>query len=82
MSQERMHMSKLREVLRLHFSCRLSNRKIGRALNISPSTVGYYIKGVKKAALSWQQCQHLDDKELVSQLRVSMVGNLDITPNY
>ena len=68
MSQERVTMNKLREVLRLHFESRLSNRQIGRALKLAPSTVGYYVKAAAVAKLTWQACLGLTDQELIAQL--------------
>lgn len=64
MSTERVKMSKVREVLRLKFSAKLSHRKIGRALNISPGTVSYYAQAAAQANLSWPLPAGLDDEQL------------------
>ena len=68
MSQERLSMKKLRDVLRLHYECNLSNRKISRALKISATTVGHYIKAAHAANLVWSTSNHLKDSALVALL--------------
>ena len=64
MSQERLSMKKLKEVLRLHFECNLSNRKIARALKISATTVGSYVKAVHSAEINWSDIVSLDDTSI------------------
>ncbi len=44
MSQERLTLRKIREILRLKEEVGLSNRAIARANNISNSTVGEYLR--------------------------------------
>ena len=68
MSQERLKMKQLRDVLRLHFECKLSNRSIARALKISATTVGSYIKSVQESKLSWVETSTLDDQDLMQHL--------------
>jgi response regulator of citrate/malate metabolism len=43
MTQERLTMRKIQEVLRLKWACRLSNREIARSCSISHSTVQEYL---------------------------------------
>ena len=68
MSQERLSMKKLKEVLRLHFECKLSNRTIGRALGLSPTTVGNYTRATQLARLNWQQLSRLTNQEIVCEI--------------
>jgi transposase len=68
MSQERLGMKKLRDVLRLHYECELSNRKIARALKLSPTTVGYYVKASQQSALDWEAISRLNDQDLIHTL--------------
>ena len=68
MSQERLKMKKLRDVLRLHFDCKLSNRKIAGALRISATTVGSYIKSAQNTNLHWDELRKLDDAGLMKCL--------------
>lgn len=68
MSQERLRMKKLREVLRLHFECKLTNRKIAKALSLSPTTISSYIKATKLAHLDWNQVAQLSDSQLTEMI--------------
>ena len=51
MSQERLTMRKVSEVLRLKWECKLSNRAIARSCSISHSTVGEYLWRAQEAGL-------------------------------
>jgi len=53
MTQERLTMRKIHEVLRLKWECGLSNRAIARSCSISHSTVGEYLRRAQEAGLSW-----------------------------
>ena len=68
MSQGRLTMKKLREVLRLHFECKLTNRKIAKALSLSPTTVGSYLLAAEIAELQWQEASALNDAELIARI--------------
>lgn len=70
MSQERLKMKKIRDVLRLHFECQLSNRSIARALNISTTTVGSYIKSAQESQKPWSDMCNLDDPDLMQHLEI------------
>ncbi len=68
MPTERIKMKKLRELLRLKFSAKLTHRQIGKALNVSPGTVSYYVQAAALAKVSWPLPESLDDEELRSLL--------------
>lgn len=68
MCQARLTMKKLREVLRLKYDCQLKHRQIGRAANISPSTVSYYTQAFKQAGLQWPLPEEMSDSELTLKL--------------
>lgn len=68
MSQERLSMRKLKEVLRLSYECKLSNRKIARALKLSATTVGYYLNAAKAAEIKWSAVIGLDEQALFKKL--------------
>lgn len=68
MSQEKLSMKKLKEVLRLHFECNLGNRKIARALKVSATTVGNYINAAQQANISWSNIVNLNDIAIQEQL--------------
>ena len=53
MTQERLTMRKIAEVLRLKWGCRLSNRAVARSCSISHSTVAEYLRRAQEAELSW-----------------------------
>lgn len=68
MSQERLPVRKIREVLRLHHEAGLSNRAIARVCRVSNSTVGEYLARAEKAGISWPLPGELKEKELYRQL--------------
>ncbi len=64
MPAERLSMRKIREVLRLHFACGLSKRRIARAVGIGPTSAGEYIARARRAAVGWPLPGELDDAAL------------------
>ena len=68
MPAERITMRKIREVLRLKFECRLSNRKIAHSTSVARSTVGDYIQRAKTAGLGWPLPEDMDDAQLEKSL--------------
>lgn len=64
MAAERIYMNKLCELLRLKFQAKLKHRQIGRALNVSPGTVSYYVQAAKAVGLNWPLPDELDDDAL------------------
>ena len=67
MAQGRLTMRKTREILRLKASG-LSNRAIGRALQVSNSTVGAYLKRAKQAGMSWPLEKDLSEEQVFQRL--------------
>jgi Mn-dependent DtxR family transcriptional regulator len=53
MPQRRPTMRKIRDLLRLHFDCSLSNKRIGEALGVSKSCVYKALERFKKSGLVW-----------------------------
>jgi len=64
MSQGRLSMRKINEVLRLKWSCNLSNRSIGRSCQISHSTVCEYLRRAEAAGLKWPLPEDIDEENL------------------
>ena len=65
MPAERLPMRKIREVLRLRWSCGVGERPTARACQMARSTVGEYVKRARRAGLSsWEAVKMLDDVEL------------------
>lgn len=63
MPAERLTMRKIREVFRLKFDCKLSNRKIAKSCLIARSTVAEYLFRFQQAALSWPLPEEMDDTQ-------------------
>ena len=64
MTQERLSMRKIAEVLRLKWECRLTNREIARSCSISHSTVSEYVKRAEAAGIQWPIPEALSEDEL------------------
>lgn len=60
-------MRMIREILRLHYSCKLSNRKISNALGCSRWAADEYIKQARAKNLAWPLPQELDDDDRLEQ---------------
>ena len=57
-------MLKMKEILRLHYEGKLSNRKISKALNVSHSVVNDYIKEFKNSNKEYRDIASLHDSEI------------------
>ena len=68
MPTRRISMPKFRKVLRLSFQARLSNREIARALGLSHTSVGSYLRRAGQAGLAWPLAEDLTDAELEKRL--------------
>lgn len=79
MPRERVSMRKLRELLRLHFDLKLSQRQIAHSINIGQSTVWDYLARFTRAGLSWPLPAELTETELESAL-FSSVGKSQQAP--
>ncbi len=61
-------MRKIKEVLRLRFECRLSEREIARSCQISRTTVTDYLRRATIARLNWTEASALGEVQLVERL--------------
>ena len=68
MTQERLTVRKIREILRLKEEAGLSNRAIARTCKISNSTVGEYLRRAQAAELHWPLPEGLSEEELFRKL--------------
>ena len=68
MSKRRTSMNKIREILRLHERCDLSNRKISKALKISKLVVSQYISDLKALGLKYEDIKEISDEILLEIL--------------
>lgn len=80
MPKARIHMNKIRDIIRLHQTSNLSKRKISRALNISRPAVDHYLKRATEAQLQWADVKEMDDEELLQRLERSEEKSND--PRY
>jgi hypothetical protein len=67
-AQKRLSMRKLREVLRLKHERGLSNRRIGKSLKISHTTVAEYLARATQAGVGWPLPEDWDDDRLEAAL--------------
>src|SRR5208283_445503 len=85
MPQERLTMRKIHEILRLHWECKLSNRKIATSCSVGRATVDDYIHRAKAAGLSWPLPDEIDDAQLERLLFPARVGrpqSSDLMPDF
>src|SRR3982751_5934202 len=68
MPTERLSMRRIREVLRLKYEARLSERALVAALGISKGAIGSYLSRARAAGLSWPLPEGLTDTELERRL--------------
>ena len=69
--QERTPMRKIKEVLRLHFEARLSERQIAQICALGKGTVRRFLQRVEAAEISWPLPPELDEAALVLALRTT-----------
>ncbi len=72
MGRRRMTMRKIREIMRLRYSCKCSYSEISKSLGISKTTAIKCIKKVTTANISWPLPEGLDDEKLESILYKSV----------
>ena len=68
MSQKRLSMRKIRELLRLKYELGRSHREIAASLGIANSTVSDYVRRASAAGFSWPLPEGLDDTALEAAL--------------
>ena len=61
-------MRRIREILRLKWSCGLGDRAVAQACSVSRSTVSKYVRRASEAGLSWPLPEELTDEELERRL--------------
>ena len=61
-------MRMIREVLRLHYSCGLSNKKISQSLRCSRTVIANYLKRAQAAEVTWPLPDDMDDDHLETLL--------------
>ena len=61
-------MKKIKEVFRLHYKQKLSNRGIAKACYISPTTVSDYLKRASEGNICFDDIEPLDEESIVALL--------------
>ena len=67
MARKRLTVKKIKEVIRLKYEAKLSNRAIAGACKISNSTVGEYLKRAETAGINWP-LEEMGEAELYEKL--------------
>lgn len=68
MANRRLPMRKIKEVLRLRFECKLSEREIARSCQISRTTVTDYLRRAVISGLNWAEAAALGEVQLAERL--------------
>ena len=68
MKRRKLSMRKIKEILRLHYENKLSNRNISKSCKISPTTVGEYVKRARQEEIDFKKVLELDDENIYSLL--------------
>ena len=61
-------MRKVKEMLRLKWSCGLGDRAVAKACSVSRSTVSKYVRRAREAGLSWPLPEGITEEELERRL--------------
>ncbi len=69
MSQRRISMKKIREIVRLHEQAKLSQRQISQALGMSRPVVSDYIIKIKTFGLTFTDIENMPDETLLNILQ-------------
>jgi len=64
-------MRKIKELLRLHFDLKLSNRGISNSIKVGIGTISDCLRRAREAGLKWPLPEDLDDEQLEQMLYVS-----------
>ncbi len=68
MSNRRLSVRKIKEILRLKLDCGISEREISRSCQISRSTVADYLRRAAAARLSWPEASAMAEAQLEERL--------------
>ena len=68
MSDNRISMRKLNEILRMHYENNLSIRQISRSVRVSVGTVSNYLRLFREAGLEWPLPQDFSETALAHAL--------------
>ena len=83
MSNKRVSMKKLKEVLRLKYDLGSTHLEIAKSVRISPSTVSRLVNDAKAAGITWPLTEDLDDAQLEEKVygQISDIPTKSHVPN-
>ena len=61
-------MRKVKEVLRLKYECRISEREVARSCQVSRSTVADYLRKASAAGINWTEATKLTEADIEKRL--------------
>ena len=68
MPNRRLSVRKIKEILRLKYECRISEREISRSCQVSRSTAADYLRRARAAKLTWEEASRITETELEARL--------------
>ena len=68
MTENRITMRKLLEILRMRFGSQLSLRQISHSVRVSVGTVSNYVEAFQESELSWPLAEDISEPELIQAL--------------
>jgi transposase len=68
MANRRLPVRKIKEILRLKYACRISEREISLSCNVARSTAADYLMRARAAGVSWPEAADISDAELEERL--------------
>ena len=71
MANRRTSMRKIKDIYRLYEECKLSQRQISKALNISRPVVKNYITDFIKSGLNYMEIKNLPDDKVIDLLKTN-----------
>lgn len=77
MAAQRLRMRQIRNVLKLHYESRLSQRQIARACGLGNGTVAECLRRAREAGLSWPLPEEMTDEDLEERLYPPLLPERD-----
>jgi DNA transposition AAA+ family ATPase len=82
MAQKRIHMKKIREIIRFKETPGISVRKIARALKISRPVVAQYLNDFKTSGLTYEETKDMPDSQFLPCLKNKGTKNAQNMRSY
>ncbi len=75
MRKRKVSMKKVREIVRLHEECKLSQRQISKAMSLSRPMVSEYLRNIETSGLKYKDIQVMPDNALLEILNNKSIKN-------